>query len=79
VWCQRSTIFDNVNGEGVGGEFGVVEVVLTPPLQTRHHEIMKRLPMGTPTSDSRRKRRGRRREAKKKGGIRERKKNHFLI
>lgn len=31
TWCQRSVIFDNVDG-GVEGEFGAVEVVLTPLL-----------------------------------------------
>ena len=35
----RSAIFSG----GVGGVFGAAEVALTPPLQTRQHEIVKRL------------------------------------
>lgn len=58
----RSAIFSG----GVGGVFGAAEVALTPPLQTRQHEIVKRLPMDTPTSDGGRKRRGLKGEVKKK-------------
>ena len=52
--------------KGVRREFGAVKVALTSVLQTRQHEIVKRLPMDTPTSDGGRKRRGLKGEVKKK-------------